>query len=1274
MQDKSDDNHSFKDLFSLIRDSQNRDELIQYAANWFQRCGFDQVVISLRDASLNPVGVATAGIPDISSDQHKLALNVLPGAVWRRRLAHLGRFRQGELYMLDGRDDWVAREFFGCLPAPVVSDGEWLGTDLIVGLLRSPEPTPIGFVKLAVWRNGGRPGSELLAQIELVVGYLGMRLAHDRMCRLASRRHERLQLLQEAGSTLTRSLDEVEVVRELVRQTQRVVECDGVAVVVPDVHSNQLVTLMRVNQGVECARTPTTLGDGVVAEVARSGRSVRFGDREADRARGRDASPVPLLMDDVLGEPGAAVSVIAVPMRVGIRLVAVLVVHSASADVYTPEDEEVLATLAGQAATAMVNARRYAESERERRTTEALADVARAVSESLRLGEVLRLILRHSLSLLDVEGACVALKSGEYLHIIAAAGKADVLKGMHVPIANSQLGSCILGNDVLVFNAPGEEPLIARSVVQLMPVQRVMMAPLSSGRGVIGAITMINRNRSFDQDDSRLLKRMADQVAVAIDNARLFEEVERVTRQWRAVFDTTSSGIVVLEESLTVSRCNIPAAQLCSTDVHGLLGSRFREALIGPDGTPGASAVDQCITRAMNEKVAARAMIDDPVHGRILTMLVNAHPDGGCVITFDDVTETTRLAERHRNVLETVSDAIIILGLDWRVAFANRAASELFQYDSLTNVSTADLLPPEWVDTVSSYEMMTRGGTHVHYECVIRRRDGTRRIVEVSSTPLVELGVIRGTVSAIRDVTEQRANAHARERSEVLYSRLVESASDIIFTADRDGLLTSVNQGFMNTFGVSREMALEGSFGRFVDPVDSEKAERAMQAALSGERPRVSLRCIGVKAAMLVVMTISPIHVEGQVVSVLGIVRDMTEDEVRHESRVQETRLAAIGQSVGRVANELNNPLASLLALAELHLESPDLSKESRKVMAQVLDEASRASRIVNRILDSTGEYAQSNSRRMDLSVNRIVYSAMDVARHGLATLDVRTRMNLADDLPDVYGHSLQLQQVVVNLLTNAEQALAEMAGPRILEVETFVDSFADGRPAVAIRVVDNGPGITESRLKRVFDPMFTTHADRGQRGLGLVIAQTIVRDHGGLIELQPADVMGGVSVTVRLPVAGSATLPRRTTPAFSTAVAALDTSSEPAGSEPLRATNILLVEDEPSLRTAIARFLSGLGYEADAVDSGEAGMEAVATKPYDLILLDLRMTGMSGEHVYEQLLANHPDQAERVVFMTGDMHSDEASRFIRNSGRQVLAKPFSLSELEDRLRQMLGS
>lgn len=127
-------------------------------------------------------------------------------------------------------------------------------------------------------------------------------------------------------------------------------------------------------------------------------------------------------------------------MRVGIRLIGVLAVHSTNADLYTAEDEEVLATMASQAATALANARRYAESERERRTTEALADVARAVGESLRLGEVLRLILRHSVSLLGVEGACIALRTGDYLHIVAAAGTADVLSGVHLPISFEFVG------------------------------------------------------------------------------------------------------------------------------------------------------------------------------------------------------------------------------------------------------------------------------------------------------------------------------------------------------------------------------------------------------------------------------------------------------------------------------------------------------------------------------------------------------------------------------------------------------------------------------------------------------------------------------------------------------------------------------------------------------------------------------------------------------------------------------------------------------------------
>ena len=481
-------------------------------------------------------------------------------------------------------------------------------------------------------------------------------------------------------------------------------------------------------------------------------------------------------------------------MRVGIRLMAVLAVHSTNADMYTAEDEEVLATMAAQAATALANARRYAESERERRTTEALADVARAVGESLRLGEVLRLILRHTVSLLGVEGACIALRTGDYLHIVAAAGTADVLSGVHLPLNTSLLGRCVQGNELVVLNEMSNEAPIARTVQQLARIQRIVMAPLGTGRGTIGAIAVMNRERPFDQDDAKVLQRLADQVAVAIDNARLFEEVEKATREWKVAFDTTASGIVVLEESLTVSRCNSRAAELCGMSIPGLLGQRFRDVLLGAADSPDASVIDACIARALRDGVPVRETVKDLVHGRLLTLLVSAHPDGGCVITFDDVTETTRLAELHRNVLETVSDPIIITGLNGRITFANPAAKALFEREHITDARTNELIPQDGLAAVLASEASVRRGARVRYECEVLRADGTRRNVQVSSTPLVELGVIRGTVACLRDITEQRADALARERSEVLYSRLVESASDAIFTVDLQGHFTSVNQ------------------------------------------------------------------------------------------------------------------------------------------------------------------------------------------------------------------------------------------------------------------------------------------------------------------------------------------------------------------------------------------------------------------------------------------------------------------------------------------------
>lgn len=1241
---------------------------VQVAAGLLHGIAFDRVTISLRDASLNPIIVVHVGQPDTDAPGGP-ALKPLPGAVWRRRLVHLERFRVDDLYVLDGSDAWVAREFFGVEPPASAADDRWLPTDLVVVLLRGGDGDLLGFVKLSAPRDGRRPSEPVRRDVSAISRHLAARLAYDALRELADKRHKRLQRLQDAGASLTRSLDEHEIMRELARQVQLAVRADGVAVVMPDLAADILTTGLRVVGGAERPRAPVRLGEGIVAEVARTGQPVRVGDRDADRARERAGLAPPLSMYDIVGESGAALSVLAVPMRVGIRLLGVLAVHSTSADVYTAEDEEVLATMASQAATAMANARRYAESERERRTTEALADVARAVGESLRLGEVLRLILRHTVSLLGVEGACVALRTGEYLHIVAAIGSADVLSGVHLPVAGSVIGRSVVANELIVLNDGSAETALQRMVQHLAPIQRMVIAPLITGRGTIGSITVMNRERPFDQGDGKVLQRLADQVAVAIVNARLFEEVEKATREWKVAFDSTASGIVVLEEALTVSRCNSRAAELCGTTIPGLLGRRFRDAFVGLGGTVDASAIDRFIARALADGIPTREILRDDATGQLFSLLAAPHPDGGCVITFDDVTDSHRLAERHRKVLDTVSDAIVITDLGGCITFGNPASHALFARSDLDGEFLANLVTPDAVAAVHDFEQLARGGDGRQYEFEVVRVDGERRYVSVSSAPLVELGQVTGTVVCLHDNTERRAESRARERSESLNMRLVEAATDAICTVDMNGLFTSVNAGFLREAGMPREALLGQHFGVLVHPADRETAEAMVGETLAGNRRRLQMRFVGVHGPRLGMMTTAPIHEHGEVVGALGIIRDITNEEIARESNAQQARMAAVGQSLSRVANELNNPLANLLAVAELQATSTTMTAEDRRVIEQICEQAHRASRIVSQLLDSTGEAPQATGEHHFVDLNAVVRRAIKLHGFGLREHGIAVDFTAAPDLRAVSGDAIELEQAVANLLVNAEDALSGHDGERRISVRT-----RDGVTGVEVQVSDTGPGIAPHQLPRILEPMFTTRPERGRRGLGLTITNAIVRDHGGVLHVDSRAGAGAVftlSFPAALGVPAAAVAPM-SEPA-STATEGITSSADVGTTTSATERSVLLIEDETTLRSAIRRFLRNSGYVVDAAESGLDALDLLAGRSYDLILLDLRMKGLTGEQVYDVLASRDPEQARRVLFMTGDLYSATASRFIRETGRPVLAKPFTLLELETRIAETIG-
>jgi PAS domain S-box-containing protein len=448
----------------------------------------------------------------------------------------------------------------------------------------------------------------------------------------------------------------------------------------------------------------------------------------------------------------------------------------------------------------------------ERGQTEALAEVARAVSGSLRLDEVLDLTLRHTTALLGADGAGITLRDEDELIVVAVVGAAEPLLDARMPIAESLNGAALRSGSAIISNDVASDPRFYRPMSRRTPIERTVVVPMITARGAIGTLSVINRERDFGEEDARVLQRLADQVAVAIVNAQLFEEAERARQQWEVAFDSIAVGMLVLDSDARIRRCNARALALAGVErAEELVGRKFHEAILHLPHPPAGCVLASALERGETGRGAQRS----PALGRIYDVVASPHPEGGAVVTFDDVTSYHLLAERHRRVVETSSDAIMITDPNRRISFANPAALELFGYTEnvIVGMPVDDLTQPELRDAVARHESSALAGRPQRYETVIVRSNGERRIVAVSTAPLREVGAITGVVASLRDVTEEREARDAMLRSEARYRHLVESATDAIFTVDADGTFTSANRATCQIAGLEREQLVGRDLG-----------------------------------------------------------------------------------------------------------------------------------------------------------------------------------------------------------------------------------------------------------------------------------------------------------------------------------------------------------------------------------------------------------------------------------------------------------------------------
>jgi PAS domain S-box-containing protein len=396
-------------------------------------------------------------------------------------------------------------------------------------------------------------------------------------------------------------------------------------------------------------------------------------------------------------------------------------------------------------------------------------------------------------------------------------------------------------------------------------------------------------------------------------------------------------------------------------------------------------------------------------------------------------------------------------------------------------------------------------------------------------------------------------------------------------------------------------------------------------------------------------------------VRVEALVRDVSErkkldDETRdiYHQLLQAEKMAALGQTISGVAHELNNPLATILSWAERLSERRNLEDGVRRAIDTILSESERAARIVRNLL--TFARKRQTTRAM-VDVNQVVRETLALRAYEQRLTNILIIDALAAGLPHVFADGHQVQQVLLNLIINAEQAMVSSHGRGTIVVRSWHDAQQE---SVTLEINDDGPGIPEDVQPKIFDPFFTTKEVGKGTGLGLTVAYAIVQEHGGRIRLE-SQANRGASFYVDLPVSGAKLPPapvRR---------ANFDSSEAIVGA------SVLVVEDEAHLASAVVDALKDVGYIVEHAQDGEEALEKIMLHSFDAVICDLKMPRVDGKTFYRLLEAATPGLATRVIFVTGDVAGTDAEQFLDESGCRWLAKPFRLADLLRTLREVLS-
>ena len=777
------------------------------------------------------------------------------------------------------------------------------------------------------------------------------------------------------------------------------------------------------------------------------------------------------------------------------------------------------------------------------------------------------------------------------------------------------------------------------------------------------------------------------------------EDLRATLDRYLALIDNMQFGLYLYhledpddDRSLRMVKANAAASALTGVRAEDLVGKTLDECFPGLR----ASGVSRKFAEAARSGKAVQFLDfdygDDRVTRRAWAFKVVPLPDFHIGVLFEDVSERERALEaeersdiRFRALFDRTSDGVFIYDLDGRIVAANQKAVWLsgFPEEELLGRSFLDAAAPEERERAAGvFEALLSGEVKEPYERIGRRKDGSELIIEIDASLVRDrAGRPHHVQSVVRDITERKRAEAALRESEERFRTLVENAPEAIVVLDTDkGHFVQVNENALKLFKCRREDLAGLGPADLSPPVQPDgRASRAAAGeyvgrAMRGETPAFewthrALDGTDVECEIRLVRlsTARPNLIRGSMTDITERKRMEREQQEIEAQMQQAQKLESLGLLAGGIAHDFNNLLVGVLGNATLALEELPEGHPACERLKQVDLAASRASELTHQLL----MYAGKSQLKQELTdLNRLL---PEVEKLLGAAVSKKTRLHyeLAAEPLFVLGDRSQIQQVAMNLITNASEAMAGQGGT--VTVRTTVERVAPESVAApsdagasapgegvyhALEVSDQGPGIDEEARGRILEPFFSTKF--AGRGLGLATVSGIVRSHRGMLRIDSRPGYGA-SFKVLFPAAEPPAQTRAPVPA--------------APVEWQGAGTVLVADDEELVRLVLSEHLAYLGFDVILARDGHDAVANYRQHRGQLVavLLDQTMPVMDGVEAAREI--QRVGGGVPIVMLSGYAQEDIPLASLRDDVPIVdfIQKPFSLGDLRRTLRPLVA-